>query len=232
VANIKLIIFAKYPEPGQVMTRLCPPLTHEVAAQIQTACIRLLCERAFRSWPVRPVLCVSPDDREDDFRKLAGPFVQIATQGEGDLGERILRMAETTLQEGEDRLLIIGSDSPTISAEHVAAATKKLSRADVVLGPCEDGGFYVLGLKRTDPKMFSGVAWGSDSACEQVKSACKACGLKVATSTSWYDIDRVSDLERAVVDIREANQRDDYQLLRTIETALEGVKGRKAGART
>ncbi len=218
----KLLIFAKYPEPGEVMTRLCPPITPEEAARIQRACIRLLCERAFRSWSVRPVLVISPDDAEDCFREFANPYVPMMPQGDGDLGDRLTRAAKAEFDEGTTQLLIIGTDSPTITDDMIAAAQKKLKVSDVVVGPCDDGGFYLLGLKRFDDQMFKDIEWGSDRVTAQAVERSKSCGMKVGMLKPWYDIDRPADLQRAAKDMRKADRYDAYELLRTIEEVLAG----------
>jgi len=230
VANPKLLIFAKHPTPGDVMTRLCPPLTPEEAADVHRACVRLLCERAFRAWPVRPTLVISPDDAEPRFREFVGPYIPILPQGDGDLGERLTRAAEAVLQNGSPPLLIMGTDSPTMPADRLAAAQVQLKEADAVLGPCRDGGFYMLGLNRVVPGMLDGVAWGTERAAAQTIERMQSRGLKVATIDPWYDIDRPDDLERAVGDMRSAHLPDDYELLRVIEDAIDEARARRSGA--
>jgi len=230
VPNPKLLIFAKYPAPGAVMTRLCPPLTPEEAAAVQRACIRVLCERAFRSWPVRPVLVISPDDAEERFREFVGPYVPIMPQGTGDLGERLTRAAQSALADGSPEVLIIGADSPTIRADVLTAASEKLEKADVVIGPCDDGGFYLIGLKRVEDGMFADIDWGTQRVMAQTTRRIKARGMSLAKLGPWYDIDRPADLERAVRDIRSAQQPDDYELRRVLETVLEQANERQAEA--
>lgn len=224
----KLLIFAKYPEPGQVMTRLCPPLTAKEAARVQRACVRLLCERAFRSWPVRPVLVISPDKAERRFREFAGPYIPMMPQGDGCLGDRLTRAARRALDDGTPEVLIIGTDSPTISDEMIEAAQAALKKSDVVIGPCDDGGFYLIGLKRFDEGMFKGIEWGSDRVTSQSLERLNSCGMSVGMLDPWYDIDRPADLERAIRDMRAADRRDDFELLRVIEEVLT-AHGRRAG---
>ena len=224
----KLLIFAKYPEPGQVMTRLCPPLTPDQAASVQRACVRLLCERAFRSWPVRPVLVISPDDAERGFREFTGPYVPMMPQGNGHLGDRLTRAARTALEDGTPEVLIIRTDSPTVSDEMIEAAQAALKKSDVVIGPRDDGGFYLIGLKRFGEGMFNGIEWGSDRVTTQSVDRLKSCGMSVGMLDPWYDIGRLADLERAVRDIRAADRRDDFELLRAIEEAL-AAHGRQTG---
>ncbi len=214
------------------MTRLCPPLTHEQAAAVQRACIRLLCERAFRVWPVCPKLVVSPDDSEEAFRELVGPYVPILPQGDGDLGQRLTAAATAVFAAGASELMIIGSDSPTIPQDRLTAAQSALQCSDVVIGPCDDGGFYLLALKRMHDDLLTGIDWSTNRAADQTRERASACGFSVAEIDPWYDIDRFEDLERTLADIRSGNELDDFELRTTVESALAAAKKRKRGAKT
>lgn len=226
----RLLIFAKYPETGRVKTRLCPPLSPEQAAAIQRSCIRLVCERAFRAWPVRPVLVISPDDSEAAFRTLVGPYIRIQPQGGGDLGDRLARAIDAAFQSGDEQVLVMGSDSPTIPAGRFDDAHNALRTHDLILGPCDDGGFYLLGLKRTHDDLFKRVPWSTNRTCSGMTKQALACGLKVATLDPWYDIDRPDDLPRAMADVRSSKREDDYELLTVLEGAVAALPKRKATA--
>lgn len=210
------------------MTRLCPPLTADEAATVQRACIRLLCERAFRTWPVRPKLVISPDDSESRFREFVGPFVPMMPQGEGDLGERMKRAAATALQNGSEAVIIIGSDSPTLPERLLLEAGRRLADADVVLGPADDGGVYLIALRAIHPKMFNGAQWSGDRVAEQIRAGVAASGLVVDTIEPWYDIDRYEDLSRALKDIRTAGALDDFELRLVLESVLQASATRNA----
>lgn len=214
------------------MTRLCPPLTHEQAATVHRACVSLLCERAFRAWPVRPTLAITPDDAEARFREFTGPFIAIMGQGDGDLGERLARAAKTALDDATPAVLIIGSDSPTMPARLIDDALSQLAKSDVVIGPCEDGGIYVIGMKRADDRLFEGIDWSTDRVAEQLKASATRCGMTVAELETWYDIDRPADLERALSDMHDADELDDYALRRVLEDLLADVPTLKAGEKT
>lgn len=223
--NIKLLIFAKHPTPGQVMTRLCPPLSHDDAAKIQRACIRMLCERSFRAWPVRPTLVITPDDSEKDFRDFVGPYVPVTMQGDGDLGDRLARVCQAQFDAGEKEVLVIGTDSPTMPFDTPKLVQEKLAKADVVVGPTEDGGYYCIGLRKFDQRLFADIDWGSDKVFEQTKAQAKKCKLKFDTLLEWYDIDRPEDVRRAVDDIVKADLRDDFELRRVLEDIVASMKG-------
>ncbi len=231
MATTHLLIFAKYPTPGEVMTRLCPPLNADEAADVQRACIRLLCERAFRVWPVRPTLVVSPDDSEEQFRALVGPYIPLLQQGDGDLGERLARAAGSSFDAGATEVMIIGSDSPTIPEQRLIDARDALGSSDLAIGPCDDGGFYLLALKRLHDDLFRGVEWSTDRTAHQAVAQARSLGFSVSEIAPWYDIDRFEDLARTAGDIRSAGNVDDFELLRTVESALTSAEKRKTGAK-
>lgn len=206
------------------MTRLCPPLSPEQAAAIQRACIRLVCERAFRSWPVQPVLVITPDDAEKSFRQFVGPYVPILPQGGGDLGKRLDRAFKATFDEGAQRVLVVGADSPTMPQRLLAGAVDALEKSDAVIGPCDDGGFYILGLHQFKNGLFDGIDWSTDRSAEQMIKQMKSCGMKVVELEAWYDIDRPEDLERAAEDLATARESDTFELSRVLGQVLETAK--------
>ncbi len=197
---------------------------------MQRICIRLLCERALRAWPVRPVLLVAPDDAENDFRDIVGPYLPILPQGDGDLGQRLARATEAALQTDPAGILIIGSDSPTIPQRLIADAQERLAESDVVIGPCDDGGFYLLGVKRFHPDLFQRVDWSTAQAATHVKDRAKRCGLTVSEIDRWYDIDRMSDLTRALEDVRRNDAYDDVELRAVLESVLVAAASRETRA--
>jgi glycosyltransferase A (GT-A) superfamily protein (DUF2064 family) len=90
--------------------------------------------------------------------------------------------------------MVLGSDSPTLPRAHIERLLA--SSADVVLGPCEDGGYYAIACRRIDPRMFAGVGWSTPYALEQTERAVRACGLSVERGDLWYDVDGPEDLAR------------------------------------
>lgn len=230
MANPKLLIFAKYPAPGSVKTRLCPSLTPEQAAAVHRACVRLVCERAFRIWPVQPILHITPDDSEQRFREFLGPYIPIRKQGAGNLGCRLDRAVRAAFRESNEPVLIVGADSPTMPARLLTDARERLGRDDAVIGPCDDGGFYLLGLKRTRQGIFDRIDWGTERAAAQMKRRISTCGLKVSLLDRWYDLDRPDDLERAANDLTEADEPDSFELRRILSQVLQSKQKRSCAA--
>jgi hypothetical protein len=118
-------------------------------------------------------------------------------QVEGDLGAKMLSALEAALVAGRPSALLLGSDIPSIPAEHIHRMLD--SESDIGLGPAEDGGYWGILARRTHAAMFQGVQWSGSLALEQTRAACLACGLSVTLGPTWYDIDEPEGLQRLSV---------------------------------
>ena len=112
----------------------------------------------------------------------------------GHLGLKLIHGLSQGLRAGYQRSMIVGSDAPTLPANHLRSLLS--SNADVALGPAEDGGFYAISARRTHPDMFDLVTWSQASAMTQTIAAVERCGLTVEVGPRWFDIDEPSDLDR------------------------------------
>jgi glycosyltransferase A (GT-A) superfamily protein (DUF2064 family) len=115
-------------------------------------------------------------------------------EASGHLGDRIYAAVRDPLAAGRPKVVILGSDSPGLPASHIQ--TLLASRADIALGPAEDGGFYAIACSRTDPAMFDAVHWSTCSALEDTVQAARRCGLTLELGPAWFDVDRPEDLAR------------------------------------
>ncbi len=138
------------------------------------------------------------DIHDEKLERIAPGWFRL--QRGGDLGEKLRHCLEELLSEGFRRAIVMGSDSPTLPIERIGDANSALVSADVVLGPSEDGGFYLIGARATDPRMLDGVTWSDDETRAQTVQAVKAVGLSVAELAEWYDVDEPSDLDRLALD--------------------------------
>ena len=188
-----IAVFAKAPLPGRVKTRLHDCMSAGQAAELHAAFVVDLWERL---GGLRDVArCLYCDQSWPPFRDLAGAENYRVQQGAG-LGERMLRCMEELLRLGHKRVVVLGSDSPTLPLEFIDQAFRRLDQADAVLGPAEDGGYYAVGCRRTDPRMFSGVTWSSPETRRQTERALEAAGFRVALLPPWYDVDTKTELAR------------------------------------
>lgn len=190
-----LLVVAKRPAAGQTKTRLTPPLAPEQAAQLYEA---FLCDTLdlMRQVPnVRPIIAYLPEGAEDYFRALAPDFDLLPQHG-ADLGERLDNALRHCLMNGHDKAVIMDSDSPTLPAECLIEAFERLDEADVTLGPCDDGGYYLIGLKRPAPRLLREVQMSTSTVVRDTLVLAAAEKLSVVQLAQWYDVDTVAELQR------------------------------------
>jgi rSAM/selenodomain-associated transferase 2/rSAM/selenodomain-associated transferase 1 len=125
---------------------------------------------------------------------LPGPM-EIWLQGEGDLGVRLAKIFRRALPD-HPYAIAIGADSPGLPASFLEQAREALTRMDAVIGPCEDGGFYLLGLRSCPADLLSGISWSAATTCEQTITKLTAAGLTVHVLDSWFDVDTAEDLQK------------------------------------
>lgn len=191
-----LIVFAKAPVPGTVKTRLSPAVDGETAALLHTALVERALDTANRSELAAIELCCAPDSRHGFFETCAEDFdVALTEQGEGNLGERMLRTLARALV-SHSTAIIIGADCPALTPEHITGAARTLSAHDVVLTPAEDGGYVLIGARRVDEKMFDGIEWGSDKVLAQQCRNLDQSGFTWHQMPTLWDVDRPEDLPR------------------------------------
>lgn len=197
-----VIVFAKAPVPGQVKTRLTPPLTPEQAAAVHEASLRDVMAAALRTGMAVQVHYAAGDGALEYFR-AAFPSVRAVAQTGGDLGRRMESAFETAFGGGIRRTVIIGSDSPTLPSSDLGAAARAITPHTVVLGPAADGGYYLVGLHADDwsraRAMFRNIAWSTSSVLRATFERLSGSGLAIELLRPWYDIDRIGDLRTAAV---------------------------------
>lgn len=191
-----LIMFAKVPQPGHVKTRLIPPLSPETAAQLYHSFLVDILEEMARVDQVRLSLAYSPPEARDFFLELAPPGTDLFPQEGHDLGERMHRACSRGFAAGFRPVLLRGSDTPDLPAAVILEAREVLmaGQAQVVLGPCPDGGYYLVGLNEPQPSLFQGPAWSSGSVLASTLDAARQQNLTVHLLPPWPDIDTFGDL--------------------------------------
>ncbi len=187
------MIFAKQPRPGQVKTRLQPEYTSEQAAEIAAFLIRETVELAVASWPGAAYLCAAPDADYPLFHDLAKLGVVLIEQGEGDLGARMHRAIAFGI-ERHGAAAAFGCDVPHCPWEILDDANSALARGDNVLGPTDDGGYYLIGLSRAREELFAGIAWGGPCVLSATLERAQAIGIDFTLLPSLRDIDTAADL--------------------------------------
>ena len=179
---------------GRVKTRLAAELGAQQACDIHQAFLADLVAQ-FHGAGGRRFLCYAPDDEAARafFERLAGSHFGLWPQPEGDLGVRLQRFFDDHVQAADDLALVIGSDSPTLPAEYIDNAFSELARADCVIGPATDGGYYLIGMRGRTWPVFSGIEWGTGRVLEQTVERLRAAGARLAVLPVWYDVDTLAD---------------------------------------
>ena len=186
-------MFAKYWEPGRVKTRLAARLGDAAASGVYRAFLECLVER-FGSVGDRRVLVYAPVDCERHFAELAGNRYQLQSQSPGDLGARMQSYFEQAQRGGMQRVVVIGSDSPSLPVSYVDQAFTELEQFPCVLGPSRDGGYYLLGLAGRLPPIFADFPWSTDRVLELTRERLRAAGYTWCELPEWYDVDDADDL--------------------------------------
>jgi rSAM/selenodomain-associated transferase 1 len=195
-----LIIFAKEPRPGQVKTRLSPPLSLQEAAQLYHSFLVDILEEMSRGPEMRLAVAFSPPGAEAIFRGLSPPGTDLFPQEGADLGERMARAFEWGFGAGGGPVLLRGSDVPDLPGAMVAEAREVLAagRAEVVLGPATDGGYHLVGLREPQPALFRGPVWSSSTVLADTLDLARRLDLRVHLLVPWPDIDTIDNLRTFV----------------------------------
>jgi len=199
-----LLVVAKRPAAGQTKTRLCPPLTGAAAAALYTCFLRDTLDVMRQVPDVGRGIAYLPEAARDYFAILA-PDMQLSLQQGADLGQRLDHLLSAALEAGASQAVVMDSDSPTLPADYLMQAFAALSGPnDVVLGPCEDGGYYLIGLKRPQPRLLRDVQMSTPYVVRDTLALAEQLGLQVALLPTWYDVDTVAELDRLRAELRDA----------------------------
>lgn len=186
-------VFAKPPLPGAVKTRLVPPLTAPQAAALAGAFFEDTLDM-LRGVPALTPVVATTGPWPAAFDSLLGDLL-VWQQGGGDLGERMERVLRRALDHAPVAVAI-GTDSPGLPAERLKEAVAALQQSDAVLGPSEDGGFYLIGLRRCTRGLLAELPWSAADTCVRTEERLQAWGLRTARLKEHFDVDRPEDLTR------------------------------------
>jgi hypothetical protein len=189
---------AKQPAPNQTKTRLQGTLTAHQAADLYRCFLLDTFRLMQRVKGVQPVVAYTPDEAQAYFRALVPQGFALTAQVGHDLSERLDNVLGHWLEQGYEQALALDSDSPTLPPSYVADAFQTLDErdVDVVLGPCQDGGYYLVGIKARRPALFRGIQMSTDSVLQETVAAAVRERLRVHLLPTWYDVDTPADLER------------------------------------
>lgn len=198
----RLLLFAKAPVSGRVKTRLTPPLPPDEAASLYEACLRdvfALCARE------RARVELWYDDERGAAEYFANEFPpMVQPQGAGDLGAKMRDAFERSFADGAQRVIIIGSDVPTLPESVLNAAIDALRDAEMIIGPTLDGGYYLVGFTAAAwpqaAALFQGIRWSSHTVFRSTADKASRSGLAMRVLPGWYDVDTIDELRQALLD--------------------------------
>jgi hypothetical protein len=223
----RLIVFTRFPEPGKTKTRLIPALGAQGAARLQRQMTEHIIATAgtLNGCNGLSIEVCYEGGNAILMQDWLGSHLTYQPQGGGSLGRRMQRAFEAAFEDDAAAAVIVGSDIPGISDDILRQAFKALRQKDLVLGPAKDGGYYLIGVKRTLAaktygRLFDGIDWGSNNVMEQTLQIAKDLGLDLSLLESLADVDRPADLPVWQQEQKAAGQQPRAQKLSIIIPAL------------
>jgi uncharacterized protein len=196
--RIPMAVMAKVPIPGAVKTRLCPPLSPEQAAALAWCFLQDKVEQIAAVESAEPIVAFTPVERAAELRRLLPCAARLVPQRGPDLGARLDRLLTDLLAEGHPGAVAVDADSPSLPTVFLRRACARLleGAADAVLGPCEDGGYYLIGLRAPAPELFRDMPWSTPAVLDETLARIRRLGLRLELLPPWFDVDRGEDLAR------------------------------------
>ena len=196
--NSVLIIFIKNPILGKVKTRLARSIGDEKALMIYRELLNKTMDIASKTECNREVWYSGYINEND---QVDPRLFEKKLQEGSNLGERMSNSFSQAFENGSDKAVIIGSDCPDVTDELIAKAFQILDKADLVIGPSLDGGYYLLGMKKYHPELFLGIEWSEISVYETTVRKAKSIGLKISVLPALNDIDTIEDLKKSSMSV-------------------------------
>jgi rSAM/selenodomain-associated transferase 1 len=194
-------LMAKAPLAGEVKTRLVPPLTAPEAAALNLCFLRDMAENiksVSETEAASGLVVYTPAGSESAFAGVLPGGFELLVQRGTSLGERLCNATDDLLRQGYGAVCLINSDSPTLPQSILIRAIESLATSGdrVVLGAAEDGGYYLIGLKRAHRNLFNGIAWSTSDVLACTKQRAAEIDLPVKLLSPWYDVDDAETLHR------------------------------------
>ena len=193
-----LVLFARAPRAGRVKSRLAAVLGETAALEIYLAFLKDSIEMVRRVSPggIRPAIAwAGAEGPVSEIEEMLAGFEVLDQEGD-DLGQKMSNTFADLLSRGHDRVVIIGSDTPSLPLEHLYKAFDLLRDRDLVIGPATDGGYYLIGARAVYPEIFRDIPWGTARVLEETIALLRIYGIPRVLLPKWEDVDTIEDLER------------------------------------
>lgn len=206
-----LVLMAKAPLAGQVKTRLIGALSAEDAADLYAAFLSdtfaVMEDAADERESVRLVLCYTPEGEEEAFEKVEREGSLMLAQRGDTLGERLENCFTDLFEHGFNSVVIIGGDSPTLPVENLLTAFDSLTDEDeIVIGPAEDDGYYLLGMRKLHPRVLEDIPWSTNEVLAVTRRRILEAKLNLIELPVCYDVDTPEDLQRLRQELKEQKE--------------------------
>jgi rSAM/selenodomain-associated transferase 1 len=194
-----IILFVKYPAPGQVKTRLASEVGPETAASLYRAFVTDILTTLSKAKTNFKVF-FDPADAQTQFQQWLGEHLSYVPQKGRDLGEKMRNAFQHTFANGCTNALLVGSDSPDLPGDYLVEAATALNAGKIVIGPARDGGYYLIGFTKSNflPAAFDSIAWGTHTVFEETLTVLEGRGREVHRLPEWHDVDTLADLKSLV----------------------------------
>ena len=191
-------VMAKVPGAAPVKSRLHAALTEARATELYRCFLLDRLDALATVSGIARVVAFTPPEAQTQMAALAPAGFRLVAQEGDDLTERLTRLFDRLLAEGHPAALAMDSDSPTLPMAYVADAARALAagEADVVLGPSDDGGYYLIGVRAARPELFADVPWSTADVLEVTLARARGLGLRVRLLPAWFDVDTEADFQR------------------------------------
>ena len=187
---------AKEPLVGSIKTRLSPPLSPEEAAEFYEAMLLDTINMASSVMNVDLGIAVTPPESTGYFKHLAPRDTILIPVECADIGECLAAVLGKLFSMSYDHVLAINSDGPSTPSVYIERAVQSLEKHDLVLGPAEDGGYYLVGLNQVHAEIFTGIDWSTNQVLNQTLTKATQTGLTIDLLPAWYDVDTAADIDR------------------------------------
>ena len=231
--KLLLVVVAKAPVPGEVKTRLVPHFSPAQAAELFRCFLQDRIEEMGQLKGIDLAVAFTPAEARETFARITGNGFKLFSQkGEG-LGQRLNNVFIENLARGYDAVSIIDSDTPDLPGATVEQSFRILmsGKADAVYGPCDDGGYYLVGMRRPHPELFENIPWSTEAVLNITLKRAAGLGIKTKLLPGWNDLDTFEDLLDFYAEHKNQSSHERWPGQRTFNylARLDNIKKRSTG---
>lgn len=201
ISESAIILMAKQPQAGRTKTRLCPPFTLESAALLYEAMLRDTLALVGNLVGVQIAVAVSPPDSLGYFHQITPPGTLLISVEGDTIGVCLDRSLSMLLERGYRKALALNTDGPSVPHEYLEQAVRMLDENDLAVGPGEDGGYYLVGMKQPYHSIFEDIPWSTGEVLARTLAQAERLGLRTALTPPWYDVDSPPDVQRLLAEL-------------------------------